>query len=858
MPLLAGSRLGQYEILAPLGAGGMGEVYRARDTKLDREVAIKVLPPDMAEDVAALARFEREAKAVAALSHPNILAIHDFGSSNGVTYAAMELLSGETLRQRLDHGALPVRRAVEIAREIALGLAAAHEKGVVHRDLKPSNLFLSRDGLVKILDFGLARQARPAAQEATLSDRTEPGKIVGTAGYMSPEQVRGKLADQRSDIFSFGAVFYEMLTGKRAFKGDTSVETMNAILRAEPPTLSGSGGLVPPAVESVVAHCLEKQPGERFQSARDLAFALRSLSGSSASGAAPPIPARNSWSRHATLAAAVVAAAALGLWAGDQYGRGQRKTGVPAFRRLTFRRGNLLSARFAPDGKTVVYSAAWEGKPAELFSVRTDSGESRPLDIARADIASISSKGNLAILLKAVGLFSANTQGTLARLPIGSGAPRELLEDAFGASWAPNGEDLAVLRQLPDGKYRLEYPIGHPLYDSPFLRGPIGVSPDGELVAVMEPEGDNDGRRTLWAIDRRGEKHALATFDQMPPGLAWSPDSREVFFVGGKTSENLALRAVDLSGRERVLLPFVGSGLRLHDLAADGRFLLEHSSRRRGLVCRPAGDTHEHEIAWLDGSEIRGLSNDGRTILFREGGDGGRGPAGGVFLRRCDGSPAVRLGDGEPEDISPDGKWVLAMVGSEREIVILATGPGSSRKVAAAGIKPIWVQFTPNGKSIAIVHTGENGQFHLSVLNLEDGRLRKVPTPEITSRGLAFSPDGARVAYVTKELKLVSVPLSSEGAPRELPGPPIESREGVFQWSADGKFLYLVWASGVPARVSRREIATGKTSPWLELQPADVAGVTGVAPIEVTPDGGYAYSYLRTQSSDLYVAEGLK
>src|SRR5262245_24198286 len=295
MPLAAGSRLGSYEILAPIGAGGMGEVYRARASKLGRDVAIKVLPRDLAGNHAALGRFEREARAVAALSHPNILSIYDFGTSDGVTYAVTELLAGETLRQRLARDPFPQKRSVELARGVALGLAAAHERGIVHRDLKPDDLFLTKDGGVKILDFGLAKLVgAPGVKPAeTLTDHTEAGAVLGTVGYMSPEQVRGENADHRSDIFSFGAVLYEMLAGRRAFKGETSVETMHAILKED-----SSWENVPqvsPQLQRILAHCLEKAPGDRFQSARDLAFALGTLSNLSAPAAG--VSRGRSWSR---------------------------------------------------------------------------------------------------------------------------------------------------------------------------------------------------------------------------------------------------------------------------------------------------------------------------------------------------------------------------------------------------------------------------------------------------------------------------------------------------------------------------------------------------------------------------------
>jgi len=283
MTISAGTRLGPYEVLSPLGAGGMGEVYRARDTKLDRDVAIKVLPQAVAADPDTLARFEREAKAVAALSHPNILAIHDFGSQGGIAYAVTELLEGETLRGKLDAGPISQRQAVDYALQVARGLSAAHERGVVHRDLKPENLFVTRDGHVKILDFGLAKRVDAAPGDRTSaptsSGHTEPGTVMGSVGYMSPEQVRGLPVDNRSDIFAFGTILYEMLSGRRAFKKDTASDTMAAIIRDEPPVLSEPGRSISPALDRVVRHCLEKDRENRFQSAKDIAFALSEASG---------------------------------------------------------------------------------------------------------------------------------------------------------------------------------------------------------------------------------------------------------------------------------------------------------------------------------------------------------------------------------------------------------------------------------------------------------------------------------------------------------------------------------------------------------------------------------------------------
>src|SRR6201987_4746846 len=298
MPLAPTTRLGPYEIIAPLGAGGMGEVVRARDTRLGREVALKILPETVARESDRLVRFEQEARAVAALNHPNILAVFDIGQHNGSPFLVSELLEGETLRAVLDRGALPQRKAIDYGVQIAQGLAAAHEKGIVHRDLKPENIFVTRDGRIKILDFGLAKLAQKPGAEKGQSDGitrtsspTAGGVGMGTASYMAPEQVRGDAVDPRTDIFAFGAVLYEMLSGKRAFRRDTTPETMTAVLKEDPPDLTNAAHPVSPALDRIVRRCLEKNPEQRFQSAKDLSFALASLSGTDSSAAARVVAA---------------------------------------------------------------------------------------------------------------------------------------------------------------------------------------------------------------------------------------------------------------------------------------------------------------------------------------------------------------------------------------------------------------------------------------------------------------------------------------------------------------------------------------------------------------------------------------
>src|SRR5271169_4214636 len=348
MNLTSGARLGPYEIVSPLGAGGMGEVYRARDSRLKREVAIKVLPQALSLDAERMRRFEQEALATAALNHPNILAVFDIGTSEGSPYVVSELLEGETLRDRLRTGAIATRKSLDYALQIAHGLAAAHEKGIIHRDLKPDNLFVTKDGRVKILDFGLAKltQVDPGSNPsmATATHGTEAGLVMGTAGYMSPEQVRGMTLDPRSDIFSFGAILYEMLSGKRAFHGDTPADTMSSILKEEPPELSETNRNVSPALERIVHHCLEKNPESRFHSASDIAFDLEhlsGLSGSTARVASTGAHASLTVSRRKLLtgiAAGLALAAAvyaLGWW----HGKSTDHSSMAEYKQITFRTG---------------------------------------------------------------------------------------------------------------------------------------------------------------------------------------------------------------------------------------------------------------------------------------------------------------------------------------------------------------------------------------------------------------------------------------------------------------------------------------------------------------------------------------
>ena len=398
MAIAPGTRLGPYEILALIGAGAMGEVYRARDARLARDVAIKVLPASFATEPERLQRFETEARAAGALNHPNLVGVYDTGVADGVPYVVEELLEGETLRQALAHGPMAPRRVIDLAAQVARGLAAASDRGIVHRDLKPENLFVTRDGRAKILDFGLARVTTRAAASGSSEDSltqgaTATGMLLGTAGYMAPEQVRGEVADHRSDLFALGVVMHEMLGGAKPFSRGSAVDTLHAILHTDPPELTG----VPPALARIVARCLEKEPTRRFQSAHDLAFALEALS--DASGVTPMAAATRTAPaagrvpvRRFTIGLALVAAVAAGWFAGS--GRAPR---APSFRRLTFRTGSIADARFTADGKNAVYDAQWDGARPEVFQVPFDFPAERALALPFRQLLAVSPTNELAL-----------------------------------------------------------------------------------------------------------------------------------------------------------------------------------------------------------------------------------------------------------------------------------------------------------------------------------------------------------------------------------------------------------------------------------------------------------------------------
>jgi len=851
MSLQKDARLGQYVIGAPLGAGGMGEVYRARDTKLNRDVAIKVLPAHLAQDPAALARFEREAQAVAALSHPNILALHDFGSDGGVAYAVTELLEGETLRQRMQSGQLPPRKAIEFGVQVVRGIAAAHLKGIIHRDLKPENIFITRDGQVKILDFGLAKatdlQAEPEATQ--IATATQPGTVMGTVGYMSPEQVRGLTVDHRTDIFSVGSVLYEMLTGRRAFKGDSHVETMNAILKEDPPEFAEVATGIPSSLDRIVRRCLEKQPEERFHSAHDLGIALETVSGASSSSTASHVVAEAPAKKRSVspvLAAAAVIVVGLGAYMAGQLATAPPS--APEMERLTFRRGAINSLKLAPDGNTIVYSAGFDG-PKQLYSTRQGSPESLTLPFAGADVVAISSQGELAIVSKRRALRAYSQVGTLARAPLSGGASRDIAEDVQDADWLPDGSNLVAARFV-DGQYRLEFPLGTVVYKTSGWISHPRVSPDGSSVAFLDHPILGDDRGGVAIVDRSGTVRNLPGDYDSTQGLAWSPSGKEIWFTGAEMGSARAMFAVTPAGARRTVLRTPGN-LLLGDIRKDGSVLLSHDTGRRGIIGRAPGATEDRDLSWLDWSQPLALSDDGTTLLISEQGDGG-GTGYSVYLRKTDGSPAVRLGKGDAEALSPDGKFVLAMQmnPAPSQIMLMPTGAGDAKLVTNDAITHNDAKFMPDGKHMLFVGFEPGRPPRNFIQDLVGGAPKPVTPEGVTS--VLPSPDGT---FLIASRKLYPI---GGGDPKAIPG--LEQADGIVRWTPDGKGLFVRRGirPGV-VQVSRLDLATGKQTPVriIEALPA-AAGMGGIGGLLLSGDASaYVYGYGVTMS-DLYLVKGLR
>jgi eukaryotic-like serine/threonine-protein kinase len=876
--LSVGMKLGPYEVVAPVGAGGMGEVYLARDTRLGRDVAVKVLPARFSNAAEFRERFEREARAISALNHSRICTLYDVGHQDGVDYLVMEYLEGETLAERLKRGALPLKETLRVGMEVCEALDVAHRAGIVHRDLKPANIMLTKSG-VKLMDFGLAKAsaarggtgsggnapllsaAETISGPSPMTPLTGAGQVVGTIQYMSPEQIEGKEADARSDIFALGAVLYEMATGKRPFEGKSQISVASAILEKEPQPIRTWQPLTPTAFERVVSTCLQKNPEERFQSAWDVRLELKwiaenpvaQVKASEGAGAAKLWTRALPWALVGILLAACCVAAWLFL-------RRENTAALLHYQQVTFDRGFVYAARFARDGSSVLYSATWEGQPLQIYSTEPGSPESRALNLAHSSLYSVSDR-DLLISEGCQDRYIGNCQGTLAQVPISGGSPREIANDVVTADWSPDGSELALVRHT-QGKYVLEYPRGKVIYETYKPMVWLRVAPDGKMLAVMESYEEWGDAGLVRVLDTSGKELTHSALYVSIEGMAWAPSGKEVWFGG--TIENGwadAIYALRMNGKTHMVMRFPGE-LRLHDIAKDGRMLLSKESWRSDVMYGHTGEKGERKLPWLDYAGLRDMSEDGKWVSFADWGTAA-GAEGLGFVRKTDGSPAVKLGRWDYPVISPDGKWVLASQADvsanwNSSVGVLPTGPGEVRKIGMKGIQQLQsLGWMPDGK--AFYYAGEDGKgFRMYVHDLEGGATRAV-TPVITVRSLYFethlvSPDGKWIFARDTSGKPRLYPLDG-GATRDVAG--LEPTDVWIRWDASGREAYVYKDEKTSATVYRLDVNSGKREEVGKLAPADVAGVTSISNVAYTADGKtYAYSEMEELSELFVVGRG--
>lgn len=874
MTLTAGTRLGPYEILAPLGAGGMGEVYRAKDTRLGRDVAIKVLPARFSSSPELRERFEREARAISSLNHARICTLHDVGHQDGVDFLVMEYLEGESLAEKLRKGPLLLREALKIGMEVCEALDVAHRAGIVHRDLKPANIMLTKTG-AKLMDFGLAKAsaagssasrsapllsaAETISGPSPMSPLTGAGQVIGTIQYMSPEQIEGKEADARSDVFALGAVFYEMATGQRPFEGKSQISVASAILEKDPAPIRQLQPLTPATFERVVSTCLQKNPDERFQSARDIRLELNWI-------AEAPIAETNPGESSApnkslrflpwALATALAIAMAAAAWL---YRRDTGPAAIPTYKQLTFERGFVYAARFAADGRSVMYSASWNGQPLQIYSTDPGSPESRALNLLNSTLFAASAK-DLAISIGCRDRYIGDCQGTLALVPVSGGAPREIAEEVVAADWTSDGSEMALVRHT-EGNYRLEYPRGKVIYESSKPLGFVRIAPGGKSLAIAQSAGEWGDAGQVLVLDGSGKQLTHSQMYVSLEGIAWPPSGEEVWLAGTTDAGWAdAIYALRMNGQERIVLRLPGM-LRLHDISRDGAVLLSKDLWRSDIMFRGGNEKSERNLSWLDYAQLRDITDDGKMVSIADWGQAA-GTSALAFVRKTDGSPAVKLGAWDEPVLSPDGTSVLAVegatVGTGKPSVV-PIGVGEIQKFDVDAIQNVQsMGWMPDGKSFYYGADDGHG-FRMYVQDLAGGPPRAV-TPLITVKSYYFethlvSPDGKFLFARDASGKAKLYPLAG-GAAQDVVG--LMPDDVWITWAKDVKEAYVFHDEKTSATIYRLDVTSGKRQVVSKLAPADTAGVTSISDVLYTPDGK-AYAYSDTQElSELFMATGVK
>ncbi|MDQ6892143.1 MAG: protein kinase [Acidobacteriota bacterium] len=862
MTLAPGQHLGPYQIVSALGAGGMGEVYKAFDARLSRHVAIKVLPAEVAADPERLRRFEIEARAASALNHPNILTIYDVGESGGVSYIATEFVDGKTLLQLLAAGPIPLRQLLELGTQVADGIAAAHGAGIVHRDLKPANVMVSKDGFVKLVDFGLARRETRGDQTATAAATgTTPGVVLGTVGYMSPEQTRGEPIDYRSDQFSFGSVLFEMATGARAFERGSAIETLSAILRDEPPPISTFRPDFPPPVRWLIERCHAKSPADRYSSTRDLARELRGIKDHVSELSAERVAGRSiSPPRRTGILAAAAAAllvAAAGIWLGRSGAFSRAR--VPDLKRLTFRSGSVARALFVPRSNSILYTASWDGQPEGSYLTLPESkGADRKLDAPVQLPMAYTADGSEVLVLLGRPIAELNAFGPLAWWPALGGKPRPALEQAGWSDWAPRGRFLAAVR-VRGGERVLETVDSEGRSVKTLFRtvGAISwarISPDEKQVAFIHHPSrfDNAGEVRVVAIDGSAGRAVSPRYETCT-GLAWNARTGDVWFTATADSVySTSLWAARPGGTARRIYSFPDV-LVLQDVSGDDGLLVGGSADVR-LFARKR-DRNAVNLSWLGSTYVTDMSHDRNNVLFIDG--TAEEKTLGTWIRPLNGGEAVRVADGEVGSFSPDDQSIVTTTRAGKgtpQVVLVTLATGRSVPLTSSTAPNSSPSFA--GPDSILFSRADGGKIEVWRTGIAAKRERRLASgcdrPSANPAGTTFLCIGG-----TQDDVLFAAPISSAG---EAPLRTVHALTGggkfiYARWNGAGNEIYAVTNRG---RILRLDPATGAV---LGEEPVplddDPASSRSIIAAVLSDDASVqAYSVSR-KSSNLYLFRGL-